>query len=445
MKLKLAIIIGRIVNILSKALGKSGSVIGGYYALKIDKKLFKHVKYPKYIIGVTGSTGKTSLVELAADLMIDNNLKIAYNKAGSNIKNGIASLIIDNTKLNGVMDKDVLLMEIDEKNVKHITKYIKLTHLVLTNIARDQLVRGAHPEATLEEIGLNLSKETTLIINADDPLLMRYTLDNDVKAYYYGIEKTKYSTDKPILNNLDGTYCPICGNKLIYDFYHYNHIGSYKCSKCSFKRPKLDFIGTDINLEKYKMKLDKKEIKLPSNFFFSAYFTLGAYAVCNIVGIKKEDIIKKINDYNKTSRRDLSLPFKKYKARILLSKNETNVSYASSIRYALNETGDKTVVLGFDNVSRRYTENDISWLYDIEFELLKDKSIKEIIVFGRFRYDIVTRLNYAGIKDNITILEDKESVLPTLNKNTNNNVYFMVYFDMAAYFEKQLKEAKYEN
>ena len=37
--------------------------------------------------------------------------------------------------------------------------------------------------------------------------------------------------------------------------------------------------------------------------------------------------------------------------------------------------------MGFDNVSRRYKENDISWLYDINFEKLNNESINKIIIF----------------------------------------------------------------
>lgn len=38
----------------------------GAYAFKIDKDILKKVKYPKYIIGVTGSSGKGSTTELVA-------------------------------------------------------------------------------------------------------------------------------------------------------------------------------------------------------------------------------------------------------------------------------------------------------------------------------------------------------------------------------------------
>ena len=97
--------------------------------------------------------------------------------------------------------------------------------------------------------------------------------------------------------------------------------------------------------------------------------------------------------------------------------------------------------MGFDNVSRRYKENDISWLYDINFEKLNNESINKIIIFGRFRYDFLLRLEYAGIdKNKIILLENRDDVLNTLKEKTTGDIYMIVYFDIIEYFTKILNE-----
>lgn len=53
---------------------------------------------PKYVIGITGSSGKGSTTELVARILSKNGYKVVYNKNGSNVLNGLASLIINNTK-----------------------------------------------------------------------------------------------------------------------------------------------------------------------------------------------------------------------------------------------------------------------------------------------------------------------------------------------------------
>ena len=123
---------------------------------------------------------------------------------------------------------------------------------------------------------------------------------------------------------------------------------------------------------------------------------------------------------------------------MLSSKNENNLSYKQSIDYILHEKGTKTIVLGFDNSSRRYKENDVSWLWDIDFESLKDKNIDKIVVIGRFKYDIMTRLEYAKIeKEKLILIENLETeIINTLKNKTKGNIYSMVCFDK----ESELKE-----
>ena len=146
MRMALAIIICKIANTLSKLLKKEGTVIGGYWALKIYPNVLNNIKYPKYVIGVTGSSGKGSTTELIAHILNKNNITYAYNKNGSNAINGITSLILSNTSLNGKYKKQALLMELDEKHMVHLLEHFTLTHLVITNITRDQPPRNAHPE-----------------------------------------------------------------------------------------------------------------------------------------------------------------------------------------------------------------------------------------------------------------------------------------------------------
>lgn len=441
MRKTLAILFGRLANFSSKCLRKNGSVIGGYWALKVDKNLLDKITYPKYIIAVTGSTGKSSTTELISHILKESGKTVAYNKNGSNAVNGITSLVLENCDLKGKINKDFLLMEIDEKNVKHIFKKIKPTHLVITNITRDQPSRNAHPEAIYKEIENCIDKKMTLILNADDPYVTRFSINHKGKNYFYGLDKNSYSFKKPYLNNLDAAYCPICKSKLHYNFYHYSHIGSYECKNCSFKRPKLDYEAHNIDLDNKKIFIKQDEIKLASDFLYSVYFTLAAYATCKIVRISKSAIKQAINKENLKTKRYHIYSFNNRKLQFLLSKNETNVSYEQSIEYVINKKGYKNVVLGFDSVSRRYKENDISWLYDINFEKLNNNGINNIIVFGRFRYDVLLRLEYAGIdKDKIILVEKKEDVLKTLKDKTKGDIYMIVYFDIIEYFTKILNE-----
>ena len=56
----LVILTCKFINKVSKLLGHEGSVIGWHCALKLDKKILKKIKYPNFVIGITGSIGKIS-------------------------------------------------------------------------------------------------------------------------------------------------------------------------------------------------------------------------------------------------------------------------------------------------------------------------------------------------------------------------------------------------
>ena len=135
------------------------------------------------------------------------------------------------------------------------------------------------------------------------------------------------------------------------------------------------------------------------------------------------------------------------KWQMLASKNENNLSYKQSLDFIVNEKGIKTVVLGFDNSSRRYSENDLSWIWDIDFEELNNKTIDKIVLVGRFKYDMLTRISYTGIpKSKIILIEDLDSeLIPTLRKKTKGSIYSCVCFDKEIELKAILKKEGISN
>ena len=231
----ISILTCKVVNKLSKLTGHEGSVIGGYWATKIDKKILKKIKLPKYVIGITGSSGKSSSTELIYNILTKNGMKVVYNKEGSNTINGITALVLNNSSLTGKLKSDVLLMELDEQFMKKVFEYITPSHLMITNITRDQPPRNSHPEKIYNAIKNAIPDGTHIILNVDDPLVNRIRINHKGAVTTYGIEENDYST-KTTLHNIDAAYCPICNSKLEYNFYHYGHIGSYNCPKYDFNR-----------------------------------------------------------------------------------------------------------------------------------------------------------------------------------------------------------------
>ena len=435
MRTSFLIFYNKLITLVCKLFGKKASVFPGSLVLPFDRNVLDKIKYPKYVIGVTGSSGKGTTVALIAHILKENGLEVIWNESGSNAINATTTIVLNNTKiLSHQMKCDVLLLEIDEIHLKETSI---LTHLIVTNVTRDQVARNSTPEMVLNKIKEGINDQMHLIINADDPLVMRLAIDFKGKITTYGIAETEYSRKKPISNNIDAAYCPICSKKLKYDYYHYGHLGNYHCPECDFKR-KTDYETTNIDLDNAKIMINKETIHLNKNAFFNIYSTTAAYTLTNEMGINKEAILKALNINILPSKRLKTLKFGERDINMLESKNENNLSYYQSLDFINNYPDKKTVILGFDNVSRRYSYNDISWLYDVDFEHLDTKNIDYIYCIGKFKYDVYTRLVHAGINEKQLILVDEIKNIKSLLNKSKGTIFTMVCFDMTEILKKVL-------
>ena len=107
---------------------------------------------------------------IAAVLRADGKT-VVYNEEGSNQIEGVTTLILCNSTLGGKMTADVLLLESDERYARRSFRWFHPTHFVITNLYRDQLTRNGSPEWVYDAILPALHPDTTLVLNADDPLV----------------------------------------------------------------------------------------------------------------------------------------------------------------------------------------------------------------------------------------------------------------------------------
>ena len=321
-----------------------------------------------------------------------------------------------------------------------------MTHLVVTNITRDQPARNGSPDLVYDAIFDALDGTTTLLLNDDDPGLMKAKLNYPGKIITYGLEKTVDSYTKSKVNSLDNAYCPNCHKKLTYKFYHYGHLGSYFCKNCDFTRGIPNFMGKNIDLKNKKMKINDNMVTLNKDILYEAYSTIAAYSLTSTIGVDEEKILYALNEDIMPAKRGNSYNVNNKVFTLLESKNENALSYYQSLKYIIDTEGKKSVVLGFDNVSRRYKFNDVSWLWDVEFELLNNSNIDKIFCIGKFKYDVANRLIYANIDPNkIVLIDDIPEILNKIMTTTKYDVYTMVCFDMTAVLKKQIMEANNGN
>lgn len=417
-----------------------GTSLPGEIALKFDHNLLKKLEKPKITICVTGTTGKTSICGILTEIYKAAGLKVGNNSKGSNLKPGVVSLFLDNTSIFGKTKTDVLVIEVDERYVKEVFKDFTPNYFIINNLSRDQLARNGHFDLVWNEINNSITKDIQLVLNADDPLITKFAIKHKGKVSYYGVEKSKFSTKKN-KGYLDMTYCPKCHKKLVFDYFHYGNLGKYSCPNNDFERPSVNYeakLNNDLSFT-----INNQKIKMNNNALYNVYNLSAGYITALETGIDKEIIANTLNNLSLKVKRLDTFKLDNKEGVLLLSKNETPISYNQSLEYINNQKEDKTVIIGFERISGRYNLKDLSWIYDINFELLNDESIKKIICIGPFANDIALRLKYADIESKKVIIDkNSNNLINIIKEKAKGKVYCVLYFDIFYKFKKLLHSGR---
>lgn len=410
-----AVLFCKTVRFFAGLLGR-GSSLPGALTLKLFPNILGDITPPKTIIAVTGSNGKTSTVELIAHVLSESGASLAYNKEGSNQIEGVTTMLLCDCSLAGKAKSEIALIESDERFAKYTFKYIKPDYLFITNLYRDQLTRNGHPHWVQNAIDEAISEETTLVLNADDPLVSTFAQGR--KALWFGADRLSF--DKTSNDSVydDGKYCPLCFAPMKYEYYHYNHIGSYACTGCGFKKPKTHWTITDASLKDKSLTINGKyTIRLSFSGIYQCYNSLVAFAAADIAGVDPEAAAKALSGYKLRGGRITDFTYGKSRGTLLISKHENSVSYDQSISVVTADPQKTAVLIIVDKISRKYHTEDTSWLWDIDFEKLNCENVEKLYLAGSYWHDLEVRFSVTDIpSDKLVICQSVEDAMSKLKE-----------------------------
>ncbi|MBQ4180607.1 MAG: DUF1727 domain-containing protein [Ruminococcus sp.] len=440
MKKFLTILITKLLRFAGKLIGR-GSSKPGQVALKLCADILSRMELPKYIIAVTGSNGKTSTVEMIAHILTQNGLTVAWNKEGSNQIEGVTTLVLGSATLGGKVKADILLIESDERFARYTFKYIRPTHYVITNLYRDQLTRNGHPEWVYDALADSITDGTQLILNADDPLVSAFGQGKE-DVIWFGADKLSTDTDELVSVYNDGAYCPVCKAPMVYSTHHYNHIGHYRCTACGYHRHDTQYTITSVDMDKGEMTIDGTHtITLALKSLYNIYNILSAYTVASIVGVDGANTAADMNHYVLKNGRVITFSLGSRRGTMLTSKHENSISYDQSIRVAAAYKEGCDVLIIVDAVSRKYFTSDVSWLYDIDFEMLGSDNIHQIVLAGKYVNDLAVRFSYTDIpSERIKLFESIDEAADYLNSDRSEYIYVITCFSDKGKFLVKVKE-----
>ena len=430
MRLFLAIVVCKVLRFVGGLMGK-GSSLPGQYALKLCPDVLGRVRLPAHIIAVTGSNGKTSTVEMIAEILKQDGRKVVYNKEGSNQIEGVATLILSSCSLGGRVRGDVLLLESDERYAKLTFRWFHPTHFIITNLYRDQLTRNGHPEWVYDAIKPAIFPETTLILNADDPLVSCFARDHDpARVKWFGLDQGPVSTREHRGVYHDGARCPVCRGRMEYACYHYAHIGHYACPACGHRRHSADFAVTALDLKAGRLTINgETDISLAFKSIYNVYNILAAWSACAVAGVSPAVMAGVIDNYLLKNGRMITFRLGQHRGTLLTSKHENSVAYDTNLAYIADSGKPCAVLVLVDSISRKYFTGETSWLWDIDFDRLNVPHVEKILLYGKYCNDLAVRFKYSQIPaDRVQMGEDVGEGLALLRESGNEDIYAVTCF-----------------
>lgn len=415
-----ALVLARLTYLAIKLLHRSsGTSFVGMMTLKVCPDFLAHCR--KYIknnaITISGTNGKTTTSGLVAHIFEENQNSIIHNVKGANMLTGIANVFALNIK--PFKRFDYAVIESDEAYLTKLYDYFKADYLLVTNLFRDQLDRYGELSTTASFIqnAIDKNKELKLILNADDPLVTNFGKGKN--TIYYGFEEVEFCSEihNATSNAPTEVFNCICGKPLQYNKQFFAQEGHYYCAKCGFKRPEPNYKGYVKIYSDYselKIRHNNKDFEFKINLvgLYNAYNVLGAVACAMENGIDYQTIKKAVSTYKSIFGRAERRIINGHKTLIQLIKNPTG---ASEVLKTVDLSSNIVIAINDNYADGR----DISWLWDSDFEQLKNAQ-KLVITSGIRAKDMATRLKYAGIpQEKIIVEEDIKSAIALAAKSDN--------------------------
>ena len=363
---------------------------------------------------VTGTNGKTTTTGLAADALAASGLNVTCNRAGNNMASGIAAALVE---ARSARPPRAGCFECDELYTVQVLPALRPRALVLLNLFRDQLDRYGEIDHTQDVIAeaLRRSPATALAFNADDPLCAAIADRVDNPGVPFGIdEPTGLEADRIS----DSRFCARCNTGLDYAYVHYGQLGSYRCPACGWARPELSFAAVNLRLTcgGYEFDIEDRRAGAPVRThvrtrwsgLYMVYNVMAAFVACVLGGGDTSRFQEVLDAYEPASGRGKVFSLDGgFEVSSNLAKNPTG--FNRMIQQVRVDDGRYLALFLNDNDADGH---DVSWIWDIDLERLRDLSdLRLVCVGGTRREDMAVRVKYAELGAPIELIESVEDAL----------------------------------
>ena len=424
-----------------KLLHRAGSHNPGVLALKICPDFLARMDMPKTIIGITGTNGKTTVINMVDDILTDQGYQFVSNRAGSNILGGVITSLVTAINLKGETVRDLAVLELDERSSRLIYPYLKPNFLLVNNLFRDSFKRNSHSGFIFDILDGCIPAETKLILNGDDLISSRLASKND-RVYFRVLPQEGEVMDQPnIIQDLP--YCPYCGAPMVYEFRRFHHIGQAHCSSCGFGSPEADYVfeGQADGYADIRLPLGTLHCKSVGSSISDDYNMAGIVALLSEFGLSPDQLRDSFEKLHIVKSRYHELDIAGKHVIKTVAKGQNPVACSRIFDMIRQHEGRKAVVLMIDDLGdANSTSENIAWLYDTDFEFLNDPSIVQVVAGGKRSADYRVRLLMAGLSpDKIDCAEREADAVYKLRMDECDTIFLL--YDVYTVFNAVNAEA----
>ncbi len=424
MRRLMAIWAGKLLTAAGRLAGKKSSASPGAVALKLCPTLIDDVnkRVRRKVIVTCGTNGKTTTNNLMCSALEAKGYKVLCNRLGANMTSGIATAYVQAADIFGRLSADYACLEIDEAYTPIVFKRIKPDIMIITNLFRDQLDRYGEIDITIDILKRAIAEagRVKTVLNADDPLCVQFGREENADPVYYGIsEKVLPQTD----DTKEGRFCPICGEELDFNFYHYSQLGDYRCPKCGYSRPAPEYDVRNISLKTpMRFTINGEPMEVNYKGFYNIYNLAAVYAALDAAGESTDDFERVLESYKPQIGRMQEFSFNKP---VILSLSKNPAGFNQAIATVNTDDRKKDVIIAINDLAN--DGRDVSWLWDVDFHKIENEKLNRLITTGIRVYDISLRFKYADIEVDMMTDSMKAAVTSAL-ADDSEVVYILVNY-----------------
>jgi UDP-N-acetylmuramyl tripeptide synthase len=387
-----------------------GTTLPGKLIWKLDPGAVDALaaRLPQGAAVVSATNGKTTTTAMAAEILGGRH-RLAWNRSGANLVSGVASTLL------AARDAELGLLEVDEGALPEVLRRVRPRAVLLGNLFRDQLDRYGELEHIAERwraATAELPAETTLVVNGDDPQLGALAADRE-RTVVFGIDDPTHA--RPALQHAaDSRYCVRCGHPYEFAAAYVGHLGDYRCLACGHARPPLHVVARAVELdglEGVSFELTTPEgstrVRLPLPGLYNVYNALAAAALARALGAPLEDVRDGLERFGAAFGRFERVSAGDRTILLLLIKNPAG---ANEVVRTLEQGGVPPVLVVALNDAIA-DGKDVSWIWDVDFEPLLERT-ERVIASGDRAAELGLRCVYGGLgEDALEVEPDLERAL----------------------------------